>query len=144
MITSSVEISRPPKEVFDYIDQLARHTEWQANLVDVTVQGDGPTGVGTRASETRKGLGGGNVTIEITEHDPPWRMAFQGVDGPIRPSGKVRVLPLDGLTRSRLQLEIDFEGVGIGKLLLPLVRSMAAKQIPKDQATLKAKLEAGA
>jgi hypothetical protein len=71
-------------------------------------------------------------------------MAFQGVEGPIRPSGKVRVLPLDGLTRSRLQLEIDFEGVGIGKLLLPLVRSMAAKQIPKDQATLKAKLEAGA
>lgn len=144
MITSSVEISRPPKEVFDYLDQLDRHPEWQATLVDVTVQTEGPTGVGTRATETRKGPGGGSYTFEITEHDPPWRMAFRGLDGAVRPNGKVRVLPLDGLTRSRLMLEMDFEASGIGKLFLPLVRWSAARQIPKDQATLKAKLEAGA
>ena len=143
MITSSVEIDRPPKEVFDYMDQLERHTEWQGSLVDVKRQTDGPTGVGTRAVETRKGPGGGAYTYEITEYDPPWRVAFRGLDGAIRPTGKVRILPLDGLTRSRVTLELELEGFGIGKLLLPFARMGAAKQVPKDHARLKELLEAG-
>jgi len=31
----------------------------------------------------------------------------------------------------------------MGKLLLPLVRNQAAKQVPKDQARLKERLESG-
>lgn len=145
MITHTVEISRPPKEVFDYLDQLPRHTEWQGSLVDVKVQGGGPTAVGTRVTETRKGPGGGQYTYEITEYDPPWRLAFKGLDGAIRPTGKVRILPLDGLTRSRVQLELELEAhSGMGKLMLPFARRGAQKQIPKDHAKLKELLEAGA
>jgi uncharacterized membrane protein len=145
MITHTVEISRPPKEVFDYLDQLPRHTEWQGSLVDVKVQGGGPTAVGTRVTETRKGPGGGQYTYEITEYDPPWRVAFKGLDGAIRPSGKVRILPLDGLTRSRVQLELELEAhTGMGKFMLPFARWGAQKQIPKDHAKLKELLEAGA
>ena len=144
MITSSVEISRSPKEVFDYLDQLERHTEWQGSLVDVKRRTEGSTGVGTRATQTRKGPGGGTSTLEITEHDPPWRVAFRGLDGAIRPTGKVRVLPLDGLTRSRVMLELELEAFsGMGKVMLPFARRGAARQIPKDHARLKEILEAG-
>jgi uncharacterized membrane protein len=145
MITSSVEISRPPKEVFAYLDQLERHGEWQGAIVDVKVQTEGPTGVGSRATETRKVPGGARqFTYEITEHDPPWRVAFRGLDGPVRPIGKVRVQPLDGLTRSRVTLELELEGHGFGKLIAPLARRDAAKRVPQDQARLKELLEAGA
>jgi hypothetical protein len=38
-------------------------------------------------------------------------------------------------------LDLDFEGHGMGKLMLPLVRNQAGKQVPKDQARLKQRLE---
>ncbi len=140
-ITASIEIARPPEAVFAYIDDLSRHGEWQAQLREVKVETEGPTRVGSRAREKRKVPGGvREMTYEITEHDPPRRASFRGIDGPVRVVGTVTVSPLDG--GSRLSLELDFEGHGLGKLLLPLVRSQARKEVPQDQQRLKERLEA--
>jgi hypothetical protein len=54
------------------------------------------------------------------------------------------VEPLAGGTRSRLTLELDFQGRGIGKLVAPMARGQAKKQVPADQRRLKQRLEAGA
>jgi len=143
-IVESVEISKPPQEVFAYLDDLARHGEWQGQIVEVVSVSDGPTRVGSRATDKRRVPGGmREVTYEIVEHDPPRRTRFHGIDGPIRPVGTVTVEPLDEGSRSRVTLELDFEGHGIGKLLLPLVRGNVRKQVPQDQARLKERLEAG-
>lgn len=143
-ITASIEIARSPEDVFAYIDDLARHGEWQSTIEQVTVLTEGPTRVGSRARDRRKVPGGTReMTYEITEHDPPRRASFRGVDGPVRVVGTVTVAPVDG-GRSRLSLELDFEGRGFGKLLLPLVRRDAAKRVPEDQQRLKERLEAGA
>ena len=45
-ITHSVEISRSPEDVFAYIGDLARHSEWQEQVTAVKVTPDGPTAVG--------------------------------------------------------------------------------------------------
>jgi len=48
-------------------------------------------------------------------------------------------------TRSRLTIAVDFDGHGVGKLLLPLVvRRQARKEMPANLATLRARLETGA
>jgi len=143
-IRESIEISRSPEDVFAYLDDLATHGEWQEQIVSAKVDGDGPTKVGTRSTEVRK-MGGREqqTTYEITEHDPPHMVAFRGVDGSVRVIGRVTVDPLDGGARSRVTLDLDFEGHGMGKLLLPLVRNQAGKQVPKDQARLKQQLESG-
>ena len=78
-----------------------------------------------------------------TKHDPPRSFAFRGLNGPIRPVGEGSVEPLDDGSRSRVTIELDFEGHGVGKLLLPLVRAQARKQVPKDQQRLKERLESG-
>jgi len=145
MIKSTVEISRPPDEVFAYLDQLERHGEWQSAIQSVKVQTEGPTKVGSRATERRKVPGGArDFTYEITEHDPPWKASFKGLDGSIRPKGTVRIAPLDGKTRSRLTLELELEPVTFGgKLMAPLARRDAARRVPKDQAKLKQILESG-
>lgn len=141
-ITASIEIKRSPEDVFAYLSDLARHVEWQTSLQDVKVQGDGPVSVGTRLVERRKVPGGAReMTLEITEHESPRRMGFRGVDGPIRAVGSVTI-SAEG-EGSRLDLELDFEGHGLGKLLLPLVRSQARKEVPLDQQRLKERLEAG-
>jgi hypothetical protein len=50
-----------------------------------------------------------------------------------------------GDTRTRFTFDLDFEGHGLGKLLVPLfVRRQAAKELPESHANLKRKLESGA
>jgi uncharacterized membrane protein len=142
-VVESIEIARPPEEVFAYIDDLSRHGEWQEQIQQVTVLTDGPTKVGSRARDRRKVPGSvQEITYEITAHDPPRSASFRGVDGPVRPVGTVRVEPANG--GSRVTIELDFQGHGLGgKLLLPLVRGQARKQVPRDQQKLKERLEAG-
>jgi uncharacterized membrane protein len=144
-IRESVEISRRPEDVFAYLDDLQRHGEWQEQIVDAQVEPAGPTHVGTRATETRR-MGGREqkISYEITEHDPPQTFAFRGTDGPLRANGKGTVEALEGGARARVTIELDFEAHGIlGKLLRPLALGQARKQVPKDQARLKERLESG-
>ncbi|HZU19923.1 MAG TPA: SRPBCC family protein [Gaiellaceae bacterium] len=144
-IVETVEIARSPEEVFAYMDQLERHGEWQSQIVSVRRDTQGPTGVGTRATDVRRTpMGKQSVTYEIVEHDPPRRASFRGVNGPVRPHGAVTVEPV-GDGRSKLTLELDLEGHGLlGKLLAPLALSQSRKLVPQDQQRLKERLEAGA
>ena len=90
-IKESIEISRRPEDVFAYIDDLARHGEWQESIVSSHVDTDGPTRVGSRATEERRmGSREQEITYEVTEHDPPRTFAFRGTDGPVRVVGRSR------------------------------------------------------
>jgi uncharacterized membrane protein len=145
MIVGTIEIARRPEEVFAYLDKLDRHGEWQEQITDVRLPDEGPTRVGTRAIETRKVPGGPReITYEVTEHDPPRTTSFRGIDGPVRVVGKVTVEPANDGSRSRVTVELDLKGHGFGKLIAPLARREARKQVPKDQARLKERLESGA
>ncbi len=143
-ITHSIEIARPPEEVFGYIDQLDRHGEWQSTIISTKLETEGPTRVGSRATNKRKVPGGTqDVTYEITEHDPPRKASFKGTSGPVRPVGTVTVEPA-GDGRSRVTLELDLRGHGfVGPLVAMLARSQARKQVPQDHQRLKERLEGG-
>ena len=141
-IVESVEIARSPEDVFAYIAELDKHGEWQSQIVSVEVETDGPTRVGSRVSEMRR-MPGATVKsmYEITAYDPPRSASFQVISGPVRPSGTITVEPVGDGARSRLTLQIEFVGHGLGKLLLPLALRDARKRIPADQARLKERLE---
>ena len=122
VIEQSIEINRSVGEVFAYLDQLDRHTEWQESLVSARLETEGPTRVGTRVVERRRVPGGErDIPYEITEHGPPRRSSFRGTAGPVRPVGAVTVDPV-GESSSRVSLEFDLEGHGIGKLLAIFAR----------------------
>ena len=73
------------------------------------------------------------------------RWGVRGIDGPIRAEVNVTVEPLENDQRSRVTIEIDFAGHGIGQLLVPLlVRPQARKEMPANTRRLKERLEAGA
>lgn len=142
-INETIEIGRPPEEVFAYVSDFARHPEWQPQLVAATVETDGPTDVGTRVKQTRHvGRGTRTFTLEVTEHDRPQRVAFRGIDGPVRPQGRLTLEPIDGGTRTRYSAQLDFQGQGLGVAIAPLVRRDARKQLPDSLQRLKQKLEA--
>lgn len=69
---------------------------------------------------------------------------MRGIDGPIRAIVDLAVEPLSE-TRSRLTIAVDFEGHGIGRILVPLViRRGARKEMPANLAMLKQRLETSA
>jgi uncharacterized membrane protein len=141
-IVESIEINRRPEDVFAYVDDLGRHGEWQEQIVSVHVETDGATRVGSRATDKRRLPGGTrDITYEITEHDPPRKSSFRGVNGPIRPVGTITVEPLDGGARSKLTLELDLKGKGLGVLFALLARANARKEVPKSHRRLKEILE---
>jgi uncharacterized membrane protein len=143
-IVESVEIDRRPEDVFAYLDQLDKHAEWQEQIVSTEILTEGPTRVGTHVRQTRRVPGGDQTfTYEIIEHDPPRKASFRGLDGSIRPVGTMSVEPVGDGGRSRVTLQFDLEGHGIGKVMAPLARMNARKQIPKDHARLKERLESG-
>ena len=82
------------------------------------------------------------MTTRITEYDPPRRWADRGIEGPIRAIVAVTVEPLADASRSRITIELDFTGHGIGKLLVPLVvHRQATAEMPENMDRLKQRLE---
>lgn len=145
MITHSIEIDRRPEDVFAYLDDLERHGEWQEEIVTTKVEGPRPVGAGTRVLEIRKfGNREQDTSYEITAHDPPRTSSFRGTAGPVRPVGTVTVDPIGDGSRSRVTIEFNLVGQGIGMLIAPLARMQAHKEIPKSQERLKERLEEGA
>jgi uncharacterized membrane protein len=142
-ISQSIEIDRKPEDVFAYLDDVKRHGEWQEQIVDVQPQDEGPLRVGSRVTETRRVPGGDRtMTYEVTEHDPPRQSSFRVLDGPVRAVGTISIEPIGDGSRSRLTFTLEFKGHGLaGKILLPVARTQARKQIPKDQARMKELLE---
>jgi uncharacterized protein YndB with AHSA1/START domain len=145
-IVSSVEIARRPEEVFSYMTDTARLPEWQESLVSARAEGGDPRAVGSKVTQTRRvGRGERTMTMETTEVNPPRSWAARGIDGPVRPIVKGAIDPVDGGARSRVTIELDFEGHGIGKLLVPLmVRREAKNELPRNTRQLKERLEGGA
>jgi uncharacterized protein YndB with AHSA1/START domain len=142
-IVESIEISRPPDEVFAYITDASRLPEWQESLVTARREDDAPLAVGSTVVMTRK-VGGRErtMTMQQTEFDPPRSWAAAGIDGPVRAIVHGTVEPLADGTRSRVTITLDFQGYGIGKLLVPLVvRRQARAEMPRDQQKLKHQLE---
>ena len=142
-ISESTEINRKAEDVFAYLDDVERHGEWQEQIVAAERQDDGPLRVGSRVKETRRVPGGNRtMTYEVTEHNPPRQSSFRVLDGPIRADGTISIEPIGDGSQSRLTITIDFKGHGLaGKVLLPVAKGQARKQIPKDQARMKELLE---
>ena len=73
---------------------------------------------------------------------PPHRWSVHGIDGPVRADVDVRIEPLDGNTRSRVTISLDFFGSGIGKLIVPLfVTPGAPREVAQSCETRKTHLD---
>jgi Polyketide cyclase / dehydrase and lipid transport len=140
---ASTVVDRPAAHVFAYATDPTRFREWQHGVVDGHLEQPGPAQVGAKCVTTRR-IGGANraVTSELTHIDAPRTWGVRGIDGPIRATVDVTVEPLSA-TSSRLTIAVDFDGHGIGKLLVPLVvRRQAQKEMPTNVEALKRRIEA--
>jgi hypothetical protein len=140
---ASTVVDRPAAQVFAYATDPTRFHEWQQGVIDGHLERPGPPQVGAKCLTTRR-IGGANrvVTSELTHIDAPRTWGVQGIDGPIRATVDVIVEPLTA-TSSRLTIAVDFDGHGVGKLLVALIiRRQAEKEMPANINALKQRVEA--
>jgi polyketide cyclase/dehydrase/lipid transport protein len=142
MTSVSIEVERPADEVFSYATDPTKFHEWQQGVVSGSMENKDAPAVGDHCRTTRR-IGGSNrpATSELVRLEPPRAWAVRGIDGPIRAQVDLSVQPLTD-QRSRLTIAVDFEGHGIGKVLVPLVvRRQARAEMPGNLAKLKARIE---
>ncbi|GAA3959908.1 SRPBCC family protein [Actinoplanes auranticolor] len=143
-ITVSAEIDRPALDVFVYATDPTRFHEWQNGVVDGNLDSPGEPEPGAICRTTRR-IGGANRTSasEISHFSPPTTWGIRGIDGPIRATVDLTVESLS-THRSRLTIAVDFEGHGIGRILVPMVvRREARREMPGNLAKLKHLIESG-
>jgi uncharacterized protein YndB with AHSA1/START domain len=142
-IVATIEISRPPEDVFAYAADPTHHPEWIETVVSARHEKVGPLTVGSKVLAIRR-VGPWTVKYaeEMTEFQPPRTWANHGVGRiPVIAYARGLIEPLDGGTRSRLTIGCEFRGHGIGKLLAPILARRLTKLLPKDQQKLKEVLE---
>ncbi|MXM66976.1 hypothetical protein GR925_27000 [Streptomyces sp. HUCO-GS316] len=139
-----IDVNRTPEDVWAYVIDPSHLPEWQASAISAEQLDDGPMGVGSRVRVTRH-VGRRRempMTMEVTEFQPPHTWGMRGIDGPIRGHVHGEIIPLDDGRASRVTLDLDFEGHGVGKVLLPLVvRPQVRKELPRNEQLLKDRLE---
>jgi uncharacterized protein YndB with AHSA1/START domain len=139
--TNSVEIARPPAEVFAFLADGTNDRRWRAGVLDITPKAG--TGVGAVYEQGVKGPFGRRVPAdyEITAFEPDRRIGFRAIAGPVRPEGAYELEPVDGGTRVTFSLRCAPSG--LAKLMTPMVaRTMRSEVAALER--LRAVLEADA
>jgi uncharacterized protein YndB with AHSA1/START domain len=141
-IVTTLDIARPPDEVFAVVTDPTRFAEWQADVVGVATDQPAPLPPGGRFTTIRR-IGGVDRAIDqqVIEVARPHRWAARSDTGPIRPSATITINPIDGGTCSRVTFTLDFVAKGIGLPLLPLVRRQTQRSAPVSYRRLKQLLE---
>ena len=142
-IVASIEVARSAEAVFAYATDPTRFAEWQKGVVSGHMDGAATPALGDHCVTTRRiGFAERPATSEVVQYEPSHRWGIRGVDGPIRAIVDVTV-EARSAELSELTIAVDFEGHGLGRLLVPLVvRREAEKEMPANVAALKQQMEA--
>jgi uncharacterized protein YndB with AHSA1/START domain len=136
----TIEIDRPPDEVFAFFADPARDRAWRPHVKEIAAQG--PAGVGATIHQVVEGPGGRGIPadIEITAYEPPTRYAFRVIAGPARPIGEFRFSPSGAGTSVAFALRAELGGIKGLLLGRPVQASMNGEMAALDKA--KALIEA--
>jgi uncharacterized protein YndB with AHSA1/START domain len=141
-IEESVEIDRPPEEVFAYVADPEHLPEWSGIVQEVRKEGQGQPREGDRFTTAAKFLGRRFETpMEVVAHEPPRRHSDRSTGGPFEQEYTFIVEETEG-GGTRLTQVAEGEPGGFFRLVGPLLEMAGRRQFRADLETLKDLLEA--
>ena len=127
----TIEIERPPEDVFAYLTDVSNLPSWQSGVKSATRRNG-------RIEESRSLLGREvHTTLEIVDEDDPRLFTLRALDSPVPFTVRHELEPADGGTRLTVTAEGDVPGFAA-----KLFARRAEGQFRKDFARLKKNLEA--
>jgi len=136
----SVEISKPPADVFPWLLEEDRVPRWTTGLESYERLDSGPLGRGARFRQALEVSGQRfTVELEVTEYDPPQSAtsSFQirGVDV------VNRYVLSDGGGTTTLTQSLEAKGGGLkGRVFIPMIQPHLERKLEADLAALRALL----
>lgn len=134
-----VVIDSPKDRVFEEWADIEHWADWMPAVEQRVKTTDGPIGLHTSFDSVDKlPWGRVNFVLEVTGYDPP-----NSISGELcgKASGSWHANFSETEAGTRLDLHVVMDLPGPGKLLSPLVRRMADRDITRDLYTLKDRLE---
>jgi carbon monoxide dehydrogenase subunit G len=136
----TIEIGRPPEEVFAYLTDVSNLPAWQSGVKRAQIEDGGEPRAGARIRESRTMLGRElDTALEIEEYEPPRLFVLRALNSPVPFTVRHELEPSGDGTLLRV--------VGAGDTgLLPgfaagLMARRAERQFRKDFERLKRLLE---
>jgi len=114
--SNTITINRPIADVFAYVADGLNGPAWRSGILDIAhASGEG---LGAVYRQGVKGPGGRRIDAdyEITAWDPPKRLAFKAIAGPVRPTGEYRLAESGAGTS--ITFSLDAQLGGLKKLLM--------------------------
>jgi uncharacterized membrane protein len=144
LIERSVEIARPVPDVFAYMDDIDRETEWQSNLLAARQEPVGPVGVGTVKRYTIAFLKKEIENIyRVTDYEMYVRVALESLpESAVQAQAEIRWEPVGSGTRVTMSIDA---APGSALKLIPkaVLEKTSIKELEKMLDALRLNLESG-
>jgi carbon monoxide dehydrogenase subunit G len=155
-INHTIQINRPPEQVFAFITDPASGPKISKDIISITPIGDQPLGVGSTFHEViKEGRKHTTYLGTVTEYQPNERYGFTldgwgcgkapvaGVEPKMRLNLSWHLVPEAGGTRLDSASGCDTSKAGFGmrlmfKLMTPMVRMVMKKQMAAAKAAIEA------
>jgi uncharacterized membrane protein len=130
-------LSHPVAVVFDFMAHPANRPRWQEHTQRVELLAEGPSGVGTRWSETTTGLGTYGVEVVAFERERLWVEEADTSRG----NGRISVaFASEGDAATRVTVTVEIHLRGMRRMMGAAVAPMIGRQLPRDLERLEALL----
>jgi len=139
-IDVTLEIARPPAEVFAALVDLERVPKWQRSALES--RSDGPLEEGARIYERRRAMGREiENELEVTGFEPGRRLTLKAVEGPVPFSVDHQLIEQDGGGSTFLHVIAEGNPGSFMKLAEPILKRHAERELRGDFERLKQQLE---
>jgi uncharacterized protein YndB with AHSA1/START domain len=135
-------IDRPIEQVFTFLADGTNDPKFSPRVQEIRKTTDGPVGVGTVFASTVKDAGMTTKReFELTEFEAPTRIRWteRSKNAVTVPTGGYDLVAQDG--RTRVTIRNEFEGHGVGKLIVGFAARSAQKNADAMAAAIKSAVE---
>ncbi len=140
-VTLSVDIGRPPADVFEFVSDFENNPRWQRGMRSCRWTSPPPHGVGSTYDQLARFLGREiRSSFEVVEHEPGRRVKVASTAGPF-PIAETRVVEPVDANRARVHVVVEGDASGFFRIGAPLLRPMVERAVRGDCARLKRLME---
>lgn len=141
-IESTIHINRTPHAVFAFVSDYERDPKWRSEVIEMTFQDPGPTGIGRRVLEKSSVFGQRLDTLsQVTEYEPDIKIVSRSLSGPTPVNSYRIVMPDEQGTRFTYRLDVDLSKAWFFRMLSPILTPRYQKTLDSYLVRLKQLLE---